>query len=97
MIDSNAGQIDGPVPYQTDMLPADLIPRAMGRLEKNCTLSELGLVAAYIDIKRRGGMLMPAGRQLVRNPATNIKTLESIAHFYNSNWNRFLDTPAVNP
>lgn len=91
------GVVGDLLPYQADMLPADLISRAIGRLQKNCKSSELGLISAYVDFQKSKNIFLPSGRKLARNPVVNIKTFKSIANFYNSNWGIFFDTPAVNP
>lgn len=86
-------------PIQIDYMPANLIQRAYGRLNKNSLRNEnIGLFSAYmnIDALLRGeneGIWMPEGRPAQKNTKVSEDFLEKISRYFDANQDTFLFTP----
>ena len=84
-----------------DLMPVDLIVRTFGRLRRNCTSPELGLVSAYLDFNLiqtlEHSVWHPECQAASLNPKTSTSTLEAIAEFYHANALSFLDNPRYDP
>lgn len=85
----------------TDMMPADLMNRGLGRLRANRRIPELGLLAAYLETAPRAGFgnsfWFPEGMAARFNPKVTTDTLERIGDFYHANVGRFIMTPRFPP
>jgi hypothetical protein len=87
-----------------DPMPENLTDRTFGRLQKNCKVSDVGLISAYIfspvfgncDSKRQM-VHYPSGRAANLNPQTRIETLEKVAAYFHERCGDFLDTPRYDP
>lgn len=97
-----AQTIDGrgtlkPLPNQKiDMMPADLIDRAFGRLQHHNMLSEVGLICAYLDWNShpdKRSIWHPECRPAFLNSNVSRAMLEAILDFYYDNFQAFLDNP----
>jgi hypothetical protein len=74
-----------------DMLPADLIQRSHGRLNKRCKDSSIGYFSAYISNDNE--RWFPEGGSARWNKRASKNLLDSIYQYYQSNFNFFFDTP----
>lgn len=92
VLDSN-GRVSHPEPIMIDYMPADLINRAIGRLESrrdtNPNFNKLGLLASYISDH---GNWTPSGSAAALNPKTSQDLLDAVANYYHRHPNRFLKT-----
>lgn len=84
------GRCEPPVASVADLLPADLVQRAIGRLEANRDVREIGLLATYLSTS---GLWMPSGRQCQPNPGVSTKLLVAIYEYFSRNPFEFFDTP----
>lgn len=88
---------------RVDYMPHALIDRSFGRLKKNCSLQDVGLISAYIHSRLFGtepyGRMIsfPEVRRATLNPNFNRTTLDRVAVFFERNYERFLDTPRYDP
>ena len=78
-------------PMTADMMPSDLMRRALGRLQAAEPEGTIGLLAAYIG---EHGTWLPEGRRCLRNPIRHAQLLDAIHTYYLRNYESFLDTPA---
>jgi hypothetical protein len=81
-----------------DLLPADLIYRAYGRLLANAVRPEIGLAAVYIEKRtirdpREIGFWLPCCQAAQENPHFNVGLVRSVAAYYEANSKQFLETP----
>jgi hypothetical protein len=92
------GRVATPRKIETDLLPSHLIERAYGRLIKNSTRSEIGLVAAYVgDASKNDGEWMPYGKEALRNSLRKSQTEQAVAEYFHKHALEALDTPRNNP
>lgn len=83
-----------------DPMPGSLTDRAFGRLQKNCRVSEVGLISAYVfspifgncDPKRRM-VHYPSGRAAILNSRTRAETLDRVGSYFEERFADFLDSP----
>lgn len=88
-----------------DMMPIDLMHRAMGRLEALTPGSELGLIVAYlgrtkeelVGIDERSSMYLPDCRRALLNQKPSMELLHSVAACFEKYHQRFLDNPRHDP
>lgn len=88
-----------------DMMPFDLIWRAMGRLEALTLGSDLGLIVAYLGRTskellghdERSSLCIPDCRRASQNPRPNVELLQSVAACFEKYHERFLDNPRYDP
>jgi hypothetical protein len=87
-----------------DMMPADLMGRAMGRLRANALTPLLGLFASYIgrsdilaDVITRDESWVPECQRAMLNPKTRTATLDAIESYFHNHTQTFLRTPRHDP
>lgn len=87
-------------PVMVDPLPDILTDRSFGRLRSNCPLPSIGLLSAYLfspifkNIEPgKHAIHFPTGSAARLNPRFEIKTLDSVASYFESNVSSFLDNP----
>lgn len=101
ILDADSGRCEIIEETYADLMPGDLIDRALGRLERNCDNDLLGLLAAYIidpSIKEeRDRIWFPEGRSALRNPRTSAGLLHRVGDYFNQNPHLFMDTPKFSP
>lgn len=101
VIDSD-GRLGNTVMVAHDMLPSDLMTRAIGRLKANNPLPVLGLLASYLNLEShlsttvRHGWI-PEGQRASLNPRTQIRALDAIEVYFHRNAEFFLRTPRHDP
>ena len=98
------GNVRSIAPVKIDPMPAALTDRTFGRLQKNCKISDIGLISAYIfspifgNCDPKQHMLhFPSGRAASLNPEARFKTLDAVAMYFQERYAEFLDTPRYDP
>jgi hypothetical protein len=98
------GNVRSIEPVRIDPMPDALTDRTFGRLQKNCKVSDIGLISAYIfspifgNCDPKQHMLhFPSGQAARLNPETRIKTLDAVAMYFHERYSEFLDTPRHDP
>jgi hypothetical protein len=99
--EGNAGPLS---PIKVDPMPHSLTDRTFGRLQKHSTMSDVGLISAYIFSAifgncdpRQHRLHFPSGREASLNPEARIKTLDAVAMYFQERYSEFLDTPRYDP
>lgn len=92
VVNAQTGQVSEPRQRKADMLPASLIDRSFGRMIANCDNDLIGLFAAYPDDR---GVWIPRGRKALKNKSVKQLTLAGISEYFETNYNVFVDTPAL--
>lgn len=92
--DADAGTC-GPIRYiKTDMMPADLLDRSIGRLKANCSDPSIGYFSAYMSDK---GGWYPHGYPVSRNPEEKATIRDAVYSYFSQHWKTFFDTPKWPP
>ena len=94
VVDADAGTCEPLQPVMHDMLPADLLRRAHGRLKHNCPDSRLGHFSAYLG---GPGLWFPEGERATFNPHTRREVLDGIHACYLKHHRHFLRTRRYPP
>lgn len=94
VVDADAGTCEPLQPVMHDMLPADLLRRAHGRLKHNCPDSRLGHFSAYPG---GPGLWFPEGERATLNPHTRQEVLDGIHACYLKHHRHFLRTRRYPP
>lgn len=97
-------RIEALSPIKADMLPSDLMARAIGRLRANAPNETLGLLASYIEISdldqessRRRGTWLPDARRAQLNESFSTDALDAIAEYVKRRPYHFVNTPRHDP
>lgn len=99
------GRVEMLPPEPHDMLPADLMERAYGRLVANCRGSSHGLGAVYLNhwsaetrsFVEAGGYWMPNCRRAEPNERVSYDLLSWVGSYYRRNRASFLVNPSFDP
>lgn len=97
ILDADNGRCAPLEKVRHDMLPADLMRRAHGRLLRNCPDPRLGHFSAYPVAH---GTWSPETKEAPHNPLGNFELLDSIFEYYEQNHQDFLWTrshPSASP
>ncbi|WP_210338809.1 hypothetical protein [Devosia rhizoryzae] len=100
----SSGRVRMLEPEPHDMLPADLMERAFGRLKANSRDGAHGIAAVYLDKwseeSRKfeyNGFWFPECQPALRNPSVSYDLLPYIGSYYLRNSSSFLATPMFDP
>ena len=97
------GRTTAPFETRIDMMPADLVQRAFGRLERNCRAPALGLAAAYIGadsfepIDGHLRLWTPETRPAEANLRIDTALLDRVAALYEAAPESFMVIPRYDP
>lgn len=87
-----------------DMMPSDLMRRALGRLAANAPSATIGLLASYIRLQNAhvptdlgSRTSIPEARCAALNPLSRTESLEAVARYLRKNPSKFVNTPRHDP